>query len=163
MHEFFLGRAPHLVLSSTTLRELKRNTTTSQLSVHFRVSIESVVNASLLLLIEDNFQDLTAIFLRAETLADNLNGVNKICEDGVVNGSQRPGTGSLLCEGSSGAVGSLWAGKNTASGEDQDMTVRELLLELTGETILDQQNPQWVEREREMDEKTYRCCTRWKP
>jgi len=130
------GRTPHLVLSSATLRELKRNTTASQLSVNFRVSIESVVNASLLLLIENNLQDLAAIFLGPETLADNLNGVDKICEDGVVNGSQCPGTGSLLCERSSGAVGSLWAGKNTASGEDQDMTVRELLLKLTGEALL---------------------------
>jgi hypothetical protein len=100
-----------------------------------------VVNASLLLLIEDNLQDLAAIFLGAETLADNLNGVDKICEDGVVNGSQCPGTGSLLCERSSRAVGSLWAGKNTASGEDQDMTIGELLLKLTGETVPHQQNP----------------------
>jgi hypothetical protein len=100
------------------LRELKRNTTTSQLSVHFRVGIESVVNASFLLLIEDNLQDLAAILLGAETLADNLNGVDKICEDGVVNGSQCPGTGSLLCEGSSGAVRSLWAGENAAGSED---------------------------------------------
>jgi len=135
MHALF-GRTPHLVLSSATLRELKRNTTTSQLSVHFRVGIESMVNASLFLLVEDNLQDLAAIFLGAETLADNFNRVDKICEDGVVNGSQCSGTRSLLCERSSGAVGSLWAGEDTAGSEDQDMTVRELLLELTGETLL---------------------------
>jgi hypothetical protein len=162
MHATFC-RTPHLVLSSATLRELKRNTTASQLSVNFRVSIESVVNASLLLLIKNNLQDLATIFLGAETLADNLNGVDEICEDGVVNSSQCPGTGSLLCERGSGAVGSLWAGENTTSGENQDMTVRELLFKLTGETVLRQQNPQWVERKRKMDEKTYRCCTRWKP
>jgi hypothetical protein len=145
------------------LRELKTNTTTSQLSVHFRVSIESVVNASLLLLIENNLQNLAAIFLGAETLADNLNGVDKISEDGVVNSSQCSGTGSLLCERSSGAIRSLWAGKNTAGGEYQDMTVGELLLELTGETVLNQQNAHWAERMKELGEKTYRCCTRWKP
>ena len=74
----------HLVLS-TALRELKANTTSSQLLVDLGVSIESVVNTSLLLLVKDNLQDLATILLGAETLANNLDWVNQIGEDSVVN------------------------------------------------------------------------------
>jgi hypothetical protein len=100
-----------LVLNSTTLRELKVNTTTRQLLVHFRVRIESVINTTLLLLIEHHLQDLASILLGAQSLADNLNGENEVGEDRVV-------------------------GQNAARGEDQDVAVGELLLELTGESVL---------------------------
>jgi len=66
-----------------------------------------VINTSLLLLIQDNLQDLAAIFLGAETLADNFDGENEIGKDGVVDGCECPGTGSLLGLRSSGTVGSL--------------------------------------------------------
>jgi len=118
------------------LRELKANTSSSQLLVDLRVSIESVVNTSLLLLIENNLQDLAAVLLGSETLADNLNGVDEIGQDGVVDCGECSGTGTLLSERSSGAVATLWAGEDTARGEDDDMAVGELLLELTGETLL---------------------------
>jgi hypothetical protein len=124
----------HLVLRSTTLRELKTNTTTSQLSVDLRVSIESVVNTSLLLLIKNDLQDLAAIFLGAETLADDLDGVDEVGEDGVVDRSECSGTRALLGERCSGTVRALGARENAAGGEDQDMAVGELLFELTGET-----------------------------
>ncbi len=47
-----------------------------------------MINATLLLLIENNLQDLAAIFLGAETLADDLNGEDEVGEDGVVDGCQ---------------------------------------------------------------------------
>ena len=118
------------------MRELKTNPTTSQLSVDLRVSIESVVNTSLLLLIEDNLQHLAAIFLGAETLADDLDRVDEVREDGIVDRGECSGTGALLREGCSGTVGALWARENAAGGEDQDMAVGELLLELTGEPMM---------------------------
>ena len=52
-----------------------------------------------------------------------------------MDGGECSGTGSLLCLAGSGAVGSLGAGKDTAGGEDEYVTVGELLLELTGETV----------------------------
>jgi len=118
------------------LGELKTNTTTSQLAVDLRVGIESVVNTSLLLLIKDNLQNLAAVLLSAETLADNLDGEDEVSEDGVVNSGQCSGTGALLSEGCAAAVGALGAGEDTAGGEDQDVAVRELFLELTGETAV---------------------------
>jgi hypothetical protein len=125
-----------LVIGSTTLRELKTNATPSQLSVDFGVSIESVINTSLLLLIQHNLQDLASILLGTETLTNNFDGVYEVVKDGIVNGGQSSGTRSLLRERSSGASRALGAGKNAAGCEDEDVTVRELLLELTGETLL---------------------------
>jgi hypothetical protein len=52
-----------------------------------------------------------------------------------VNGSECPGTGSLLGEGSARAVGALGAGENATRGEYQDVAVGELLLELTGKSL----------------------------
>jgi len=127
---------PHLVLNSSTLRELKVNTTTRQLLVHLGVSIESVVHTTLLLLIEHNLQDLASILLGAQSLADNLDGVDEVGEDGIVDGGQGSGAGALLRERGARAVGALGAGENAARGEDQDVAVGELLLELTGESLL---------------------------
>jgi len=128
--------SPNLILSSTALRELKANTTASQASVDLAVGIESVVNTSLLLLVEDDLQDLAAIFLGAETLADNLNGVHEVGQDGVVDGGQGSRARTLLGLRGAGAVAALWARENAAAGEDQDMAVGELLLELAGESLL---------------------------
>lgn len=94
-----------------------------------------MVNTSLLLLIEHNLQDLAAIFLGAETLADDLNWVDQVGEDCVVNGGKGSGAGSLLGLRGSRAVATLGAGKNTAGSEDQNMTVGELLFEFTSETV----------------------------
>lgn len=115
--------------------ELETDTTTSQLAVDLRVSIESVIDTTLLLLVEDDLEDLAAIFLGAEALADDLDGVHEVAEDGVVDGGECSGTGSLLSLRGSGAVGALGAGEDTARGKEEDVAVGELLLELTGEAI----------------------------
>jgi hypothetical protein len=125
----------YLVLSSTTLGELKANNTTSQLAVDLRVGVESVVNTATLLLVQDDLHDLAAVLLGAETLANNLDGEDQVGEDGVVNRGEGSAAGTLLGLGCAGAVGALGAGEDAAGGEDQDMAVRELLLELTGETV----------------------------
>jgi hypothetical protein len=70
------------------LRELEIHNAASQLAVDLRVSIESVINTTLLLLIENNLEDLGAIFLGAETLADNLNGVDEVAEDSVMDSGE---------------------------------------------------------------------------
>ena len=46
------------------------------------------------------------------------------------------GTRTLLGLRCTRSVGALWAGKNAASGKDENVTVGELLLELTGETAI---------------------------
>jgi len=129
-------RIKSLILRSTTLRELKTDAPASQFPVDLRVSIESVINASLLLLVEDDFQDLGAIFLGTETLADDLDGEDEIREDGVVDGRQGSGTRALLRLRGARAVATLGARKDTARGEDEDVSVGELLFEFTGETVI---------------------------
>jgi hypothetical protein len=54
-----------------------------------------------------------------------------------VDSSESSRTGTLLLLGVAGAGRSLGAGQDAARSEDQDVAVRELLLELTGETLLD--------------------------
>ncbi len=51
-----------------------------------------------------------------------------------MDGGKSPGTGSLLCLAGAGTVGSLGARQDTARSKDEDMAIRELLLELAGET-----------------------------
>lgn len=122
-----------LVVGGTALRELEVDVAASQTTVDLRVGVQAVVNTTTLLLVEDDLEELGAVLLGADALADNLNGVGEILEDGVVDSSESSRTGSLLLLGVARAGRSLGAGEDTARGEDQDMAVRELLLELTGQ------------------------------
>src|ERR1700761_4291020 len=92
----FSAQAQDLVLSSTTLRKFEIYTSACQSSVNLRIGIESVIHTSLLLLIEHHLQNLATIFFGAETLANNLDWEDQISEDGVVDGGQCSGAGSLL-------------------------------------------------------------------
>lgn len=123
----------HLVLGSTGLGELEGDAAAGQLAVDLGVGVEAVVDAAALLLVEDDLEGLGAVLLGAEALADDLDGVDEVGEDGVVDGGQGAAAGALLLLGVAGAGGALGAGQDAARGEDQDVAVRELLLELTGE------------------------------
>ena len=122
-----------LVLSSG-LGELEDDTTAGEAAVDLGVGVEAVVDGTALLLVKDDLEGLGAVLLGAETLANDLDGEDEVGEDGVVDGSEGARTGTLLLEGVAGAGGALGAGKDAARSEDQDVAVRELLLELTGET-----------------------------
>jgi len=126
----------NLIFSRSSLREIENDTTASQTFVDFAVGIKSVINTTSLLLIQHNLQSLAAIFLSTDTLANNLDWVNEITEDRIMNSGESSGTRTLLSLRSTGSVASFWAGKNAASCEDYDVTIRELLLELTSETLL---------------------------
>jgi hypothetical protein len=54
-----------------------------------------------------------------------------------VNSSESARTGTLLLLGVARAGGALGAGENAARGKDENVAVGELLLELTGEALLD--------------------------
>lgn len=123
-----------LVVGGTALRELEVDVAACQTAVDLRVGVEAVVNTTTLLLVKDDLEGLGAVLLGADALADDLDGVGEILEDGVVDSSESSRTGALLLLGVARAGGSLGAGQDAARSEDQDMAVRELLLELTGET-----------------------------
>lgn len=126
-----------LVLGGTRLGELEGDGAAGQAAVDLGVGVESVVDTTTLLLVEDDLEELAAILLGADALADNLDGVDEVGEDGIVDGGQGSRTRALLLEGVARAGGSLGAGQNAARGEDQDMAVGELLLELTSQALLD--------------------------
>jgi len=127
----------HLVLGTLlSLGEVERNVAASETSVDLRVCVQSVVNTTSLLLVQNDLQVLASIFLGTDTLANNLDWVYEVAEDSIVDSSKSSGTRTLLGLGSSGSVASLWAGENATSSEDYDVAVREFLLELAGETLL---------------------------
>jgi len=115
------------------LGELKGDTAAGELAVDLGVGVEAVVDATTLLLVEDDLEELVAVLLGAEALADDLDGVDEVGEDGVVDGGEGAAVGALLLLGVAGAAGALGAGEDAARGEEDDVAVGELLLELTGE------------------------------
>lgn len=123
----------HRLVLSGGLGELEDDTAAGEAAVDLGVGVEAVVDGAALLLVKDNLEGLGAVLLGAEALADDLDGVDEVGEDGVVDGSEGARTGTLLLEGVAGAGGALGAGEDAARSEDQDVAVRELLLELTGE------------------------------
>jgi hypothetical protein len=117
----------------TALGELEVDIAASEAAVDLGVSVQAVVDATTLLLVKDDLEELAAVLLGAETLADNLNGVGEVGQDGVVDSGESAGAGTLLLLGVARAGRALGAGQNATRGEDQDVAVGELLLELTGE------------------------------
>jgi hypothetical protein len=92
-----------------------------------------VVDGILLLLVEHDLEHLATVLLSAQALAHDLNGEDQVGQDGVVHGGQGSRARALLCLRRARAVGALRAGKDAARGQDQDVSVGELLLELAGE------------------------------
>lgn len=115
------------------LGELEDDVAAGEAAVDLSVGVDAVVDASALLLVKDDLEGLAAVLLGADALANNLNGVAEIGKDGIVDSRQSARTGALLLLGVAGAGRALGAGQDAARGEDQDMAVGELLLELTGQ------------------------------
>jgi hypothetical protein len=123
----------NLDLGGASLGELEVDVAASESSVNLRIGVESVVNATTLLLVEDDLEELAAVLLGADALADDLDGEGEISQDGVVDGGQGAGTGTLLLLGVAGAGRALGAGEDAARSQDEDVAVGELLLQLTGQ------------------------------
>jgi hypothetical protein len=68
-----------------------------------------------------------------ESLANDLGGVHKVIQDGVVDGSQGTGSGTRLLT----VVAATRNSQDAALGNENNVTVRELLLKLTGDLGLD--------------------------
>ena len=122
----------HLVLG--VLGELEVDTLAGEALVDLGVGVKTVVDTTTLLLVEDDLEDLGVVLLGADALANDLDGVDEVGKDGVVDSSQSTRTRALLGLAGARAVAALGAGQDAARGDDQDVTVGELLLELTGQT-----------------------------
>jgi len=132
-----ISLSPSLVFTLSADWELKRHTPSSQLPVHITVCVESVVNTTPLLLVQDDLHQLAAVLAGTDTLSDDLDWVDDIGEDGVVDGGECSRSWALLGLGCAGTVGTFWAGEDAALGKDDDVAVGELLFEFTGQSLLD--------------------------
>lgn len=130
------SRSKRLVVGRRGLGELKVDALAGEALVDLGVGVEAVVDAAALLLVEDDLEDLAAVLAGADALADNLDGVDEVVQDGVVDGGQGARAGALLRLVAARAVAALGAGQDAARGDDQDVAVRELLLELTGDAVV---------------------------
>lgn len=99
-----------------------------------------MVNTTLLLLVQNDLEGLGAILLGAGALADDLDGVDKVSEDVLVDSGQSAGTGALLILVGAGVDGALGAGQNAALSNEEDVAVRELLLQLAGQAVEKKRN-----------------------
>ncbi len=91
-------------------------------------------DVGLLVLVEMNLEESGSVKPDPDTLANDLSRVNKVVEDGVVNGNQCTGPTSLLLQlvGLSGRLG-----QDPPLGNEDDMLAGELLLLLADQSGLD--------------------------
>lgn len=113
---------------------MEGNLLVGQLSVDSSVGISASLNIGLVTSIKVNLKDTTSINLAAGALSSDLSGVDNVLKDGILDGSQ--GTGARAQ--SLGLLGtSVALSKDVTLGNNDDVTSRELLLQLAYKTSLD--------------------------
>ena len=109
--------------------DLENDLLAGQLVVDGLERLELVVNLLHVLGVEQHLLDFVAADQVSDSLANNLSWEHKVLQDLVVDRSQSSGSRSLL--GLSGSSGRLW--QDSSLGQENDVAVRELLLQLTGQ------------------------------
>jgi len=105
-----------------------------QLSVDSSVGISASLNIGLVTSIKVNLKDALSINLAAGALSSDLSGVDNVLKDGILDSSQSTGAGTQ----SLGLLGtSIALSKNVTLSNNDDVTSRELLLQLANKTSLD--------------------------
>ena len=113
---------------------MEGNLLVGQLSVDGSVGISASLNIGLVTSIEVDLENTTSINLAAGALSSDLSGVDDVLKDGILDSSQSTGAGTQ----SLGLLGtSIALSKNVTLGNDDDVTSRELLLQLAYKTSLD--------------------------
>lgn len=115
--------------------ELEDDALAGQFAVDLGVGVEAEVDAAALLLVEDDLEDLAAVLAGAGALADDLDGVDDVVEDGVMDGRQRPRVGPLLRLRRPRSIAAFGAGEDAARGQEEDVSVRELLLQFPRQAV----------------------------
>lgn len=112
---------------------MERDLLVGQLSVDGSVGISASLNVGLVTSIKVNLENTTSINLAAGALSGDLSGVDNILKDSVLDSSQGTGAGTQ----SLGLLGtSIALSKNVTLGNNDDVTSRELLLQLAYKTSL---------------------------
>lgn len=113
-------------------RDLENNLLAGKLVVDSLERLELVVNDSRVLVVEDDLLELGATNLVSNALANNLGGENKVLKHSVVDSSKSSRDGSLLGL----TVAATGLGENAALSKENNVAVRKLLLQLTGQSLL---------------------------
>ena len=121
------GRGKRLVVR----REHEGNVTASELLVDRREAVQLVLERSGVLGVEEALDQAAAVRGNTGALAGDLGGENKVLEDALVHSGERARVRSGLLV----AVLAAGLAKDAALANEDDVTVRELLLELSGETV----------------------------
>lgn len=102
-----------------------------QLLVDLAKGIDLIVDTGALLRVQEHLDDLVAVLLGADALADNLGRVDQVGQDRVVHGGERARTWALLRDAA--AARGEW--ENAALRDKQDVAVGEFLLEFAREAV----------------------------
>jgi len=113
----------------TSSAKLKMYLLSSQLSIHLAECVHFVID---ILAIQKNPNNLVTINLGTNTLANNLGGEYKVLEHILMHSGKSTGTRPLL--GDTRSPG--WRWENAAQAKEDDMPVREFLLEFTSKALL---------------------------
>lgn len=92
-------------------------------------------NGGLLVLVQVHLNQLRAIQLDADALANDFSWEDQIFQDGIVDSGQSAGTWTLLLQWISSLTGGL--GQNLTFANNNDMFTREFLLQFTNQNDLD--------------------------
>ena len=95
-----------------------------------------MIDTTALLLVQDDLHRLGAVLLGADALADDLDRVDEVTEDGVVHGRQGARAGAFLLLVCARVDGALGAGEDAALRDEEDVAVGEFLFEFAGEAVI---------------------------
>jgi hypothetical protein len=110
------------------------NLLVGQLSVDSGICISASLNIGLVTSIEVNLKDTLTVHLAAGALSSDLSGVDNVLKDSILDSSQGTGAGTQ----SLGLLGtSIALSKDVTLSNNDDVTSRELLLQLANKTSLD--------------------------
>jgi len=118
-----------ILISVLLARELKDDALSSELTVDLSESVNLVVHGGAVLGVKEDLDHLVAVLLGADTLSDDLGGVDEVAEDGVVHSGQGAVARALLLDARTAA--GEW--QDAALGDEDDVAVGKFLLELTGQ------------------------------
>lgn len=100
-----------------------------QLLIDLAERIDLIVDARALLRVQEDLDDLVAVLLGADALADDLGRVHEVGQDRFVHGCQGARAWALLRDAA--AARGEW--EDAAQGNEQHVAVGELLFELACE------------------------------
>lgn len=111
--------------------EHEADVTASELLVNRREAVQLVLERGGVLRVEEALDQAAAVSGNTRALASDLRGVDEVLEDRLVHGGERARVRTRLLV----AVLAAGLAEDAALADKDNVTVRELLLELTGETV----------------------------